>query len=359
VLTYSETGDSRFISKSGERSYALINFKVPVDQVQDLTDEVRERVRSDELATYVTGAAAVYLDIAGASNEDIRKAEKYAFPLALVILILAFGSLVAAGVPILIGGASVVVALSALYLLAGIYDMSVFVLTISTMLGLGLGIDYALFAVSRFREELADYPPSEAIPRTVETAGRSIFFSGTAVLIGLAGLFFFPYMFMRSIGVAGVLVVLFSVIAALTLLPAVLAILGDKVNALSVRDRRGIGSGFWARSAQVVMNRPVLVLFAVGLILFALLYPATHMRVGVPEASVLPKEYESRVGDDILREDFDYSSLNPIQIVATLTEEPLSTPRGSRFRGDKPRSKNLHGRGRGASAGSHRGQPVY
>ena len=325
VLTYSETGDSRFISKSGERSYALINFKVPVDQVQDLTDEVRERVRSDELATYVTGAAAVYLDIAGASNEDIRKAEKYAFPLALVILILAFGSLVAAGVPILIGGASVVVALSALYLLAGIYDMSVFVLTISTMLGLGLGIDYALFAVSRFREELADYPPSEAIPRTVETAGRSIFFSGTAVLIGLAGLFFFPYMFMRSIGVAGVLVVLFSVIAALTLLPAVLAILGDKVNALSVRDRRGIGSGFWARSAQVVMIRPVLVLFAVGLILFALLYPATHMRVGVPEASVLPKEYESRVGDDILREDFDYSSLNPIQIVATLTEDPLST----------------------------------
>ncbi|MDQ3913237.1 MAG: MMPL family transporter [Actinomycetota bacterium] len=326
VLTYSETGDSRFISKSGERSYALINFKVPVDRVQDLTDEVRERVRSDELATYVTGAPAVYLDIAGASNEDIRKAEKYAFPLALVILILAFDSLVAAGVPILIGGASVVVTLSALYLLAGIYDMSVFVLTISTMLGLGLGIDYALFAVSRFREELAGYPISEAIPRTVETAGRSIFFSGSAVLIGLAGLFFFPYMFMRSIGIAGVLVVLFSVTAALTLLPAVLAILGDKVNALSVRGRRadGIGSGFWARSAQVVMNRPVLVLFAVGLILFALLYPATHMRVGVPEASVLPKEYESRVGDDILKEDFDYASLNPIQIVATLTYDPLS-----------------------------------
>jgi RND superfamily putative drug exporter len=329
VVSYSETNDPQFISESGKRSYALVSFEVPIDQAQGLANAVRESVRSEELATYVTGAPAVYLDITEASNDDVRRAEEYAFPLALVILILAFGSLVAAGVPVLIGGASVVVTLATLYFLAGVYDMSVFVFTISTMLGLGLGIDYALFAVSRFREELEHYPVSEAVPRTLETAGRSIFFSGTAVLIGLAGLLFFPYMFMRSIGVAGTLVVFFSVTAALTLLPAVLAILGHKINALSVRHRRRsdelAGAGLWARSAELVMRHPLVVLFVVGATLFALLYPATHMEVGVPEASVLPERYESRAGDDILKEDFDYASLTPIEVLATLPDDPAST----------------------------------
>jgi len=326
VTSYSETNDPLFISESGERSYALVGFDTPLEQAQGLVDEVRDKVRTDELKTYVTGAPAVYLDITEASNEDIRRAEEYAFPLALVILVIAFGSLVAAGVPVLIGGASVALTLTSLYFLAGVYDLSVFVLTISTMLGLGLGIDYALFAVSRFREELEDHPVSEAIPRTVETAGRSIFFSGTAVLIGLMGLLFFPYMFMRSIGVAGALVVFVSVAAALTLLPAVLAILGHKINAFPVRRRRGegAGSGFWASSAELVMRSPLLVLLVVGAFLFALLYPATHMRVGVPEASVLPNKYESRLGDDILREDFDYASLTPMEVVATLSDDPLS-----------------------------------
>ncbi len=327
VIGYSETNDPRFVSEDGGESYTLINFNTPYDDAQDLVDEVRRKVSNDELTTYVTGAPAVYMDITEASNEDIRQAEKYAFPLALVILIVAFGSLVAAGIPVLIGGAGVVVTLSALYFLAGFYDMSVFALTISTMLGLGLGIDYALFAVSRFREELENGPVSEAVPRTVETAGRSIFFSGTAVLIGLTGLLFFPYMFMRSIGVAGALVVLFSVASALTLLPAVLAILGPKVNALSVRRRRmsgTVGAGFWARSAEFVMRHPISVLVVVGAMLLVLLYPVIHMRVGVPEASVLPEEYESRQGNDILRENFDYASLTPIYAVATLSDDPLS-----------------------------------
>ncbi|HEY0128110.1 MAG TPA: MMPL family transporter, partial [Rubrobacteraceae bacterium] len=157
------------------------------------------------------------------------------------------------------------------------------------------------------------------------TAGRSIFFSGLAVLIGLSGLLFFPFMFLRSIGVAGVLVVFVSVSAALTLLPAVLGVLGHRVNALAVRRNRGaVGAGFWGRSAEAVMQHPVLVILIVGVTLCALLYPATHMKVGIPEASVLPKNYESRAGDDILKQDFDYASLSPMQIVATVPEDPLS-----------------------------------
>jgi putative drug exporter of the RND superfamily len=325
VTTYGDTRDSRFVSKDGKKTYAVIAFNISIDETRNVVDEVRSKVRSKELETYVTGAPAVYQDLEEASNEDIKQAEKYAFPFALLILVLAFGTVVAAGVPVLIGGVSVLTSLAALYFVAGSYDMSVFVLTLSTMLGLGLGIDYALFFVSRFREELESYPVSEAVPRTVETAGRSIFFSGTAVLIGLSGLLFFPFMFMRSIGVAGVMVVFVSVSAALTLLPASLGVLGHRVNWLPVRRRSPIpGSGFWSRSAEVVMRHPILVILLVAALLTALLYPVTHMKVGIPEASVLPEKYESRAGDDILKDNFEYAALNPMEIVATLVEDPLS-----------------------------------
>jgi putative drug exporter of the RND superfamily len=325
VTTYASTQDARFISDDGEKAYAVIAFNVSIDETRNVVEEVRGKVRSEELDTYVTGAAAVYQDLEEASNEDIKRAEKYAFPFALLILLLAFGTVVAAGVPVLIGGVSVLTTLAALYFVAGSYDMSVFVLTLSTMLGLGLGIDYALFFVSRFREELESYPVSEAVLRTVTTAGRSIFFSGTAVLIGLSGLLFFPFMFMRSIGVAGVMVVFVSVAAALTLLPALLGVLGHRVNWLPVRRHgRSIGTGFWSRSAEVVMRHPLVVILLVSTLLATLLYPVTHMKVGIPEASVLPEKYESRAGDDILKQNFEYAALNPMEIVATLPEDPLS-----------------------------------
>jgi putative drug exporter of the RND superfamily len=325
VTTYAGTQDARFISDDGKKAYAVIAFNVSIDETRNVVDEVRSKVRSEELDTYVTGAAAVYQDLEEASNEDIKRAEKYAFPFALLILLLAFGTVVAAGVPVLIGGVSVLTTLAALYFVAGSYDMSVFVLTLSTMLGLGLGIDYALFFVSRFREELESYPVSEAVSRTVTTAGRSIFFSGTAVLIGLSGLLFFPFMFMRSIGVAGVMVVFVSVAAALTLLPALLGVLGHRVNWLPVRRHgRSIGTGFWGRSAEVVMRHPLIVILLVSTLLATLLYPVTHMKVGIPEASVLPEKYESRAGDDILKQNFEYAALNPMEIVATLPEDPLS-----------------------------------
>jgi len=330
ITTYASSGDDRLVSGDGTDSYALVGFDVSENETQDLVEEVRNRVESDSsgrLETYVTGAPAVYLDIQEASNEDIRQAEAYALPLALVILVIAFGSLVAAGVPVLVGGASVVTTLAALYFLSGTYDMSIFSLSIATMLGLGLGIDYALFAVSRFREELDEYETAEAVRRTVATAGRSIFFSGTAVLIGLSGLLFFPFMFMRSIGVAGVTVVFVAVAAALTLLPAMLGILGHRINALSIRRRRSFeatDTGFWGRSAEAVMRRPFIVILTVGVLLGALLYPVEHMRIGVPEASVLPQSYESRAGDDILKQEFDYAALNPVQILAETPGDPLS-----------------------------------
>jgi RND superfamily putative drug exporter len=325
VASYAGSKDPRFISQDGKKSYAIVTSNVSVDETRNVVDRARRGVHSDELETYVTGAPAVYQDLEDASNEDVKQAEKYAFPFAVVILIFAFGTLVAAGVPVLIGGASVLTALAVLYFISGFYDMSVFTLTLSTMLGLGLGIDYALFFVSRFREELESFPTAEAVPRTVATAGRSIFFSGTAVLIGLSGLLFFPFMFMRSIGMAGVVVVFVSVTAALTLLPALLGVLGSNLNRLAIRRRRdGVGTAFWSRSAEIVMGHPFAVILLTALILGVLLHPVGHMKVGIPEATVLPQKYESRAGDDILKKNFEYAALNPMEIVASLDEDPLS-----------------------------------
>ena len=325
VASYAGSKDPRFISEDGKKSYAIVTSNVSVDETRNVVDGVRKVVRSDELETYVTGAPAVYQDLEDASNEDVKQAEKYAFPFAVVILIFAFGTLVAAGVPVLIGGASVLTALAVLYFISGVYDMSVFTLTLSTMLGLGLGIDYALFFVSRFREELENFSTAEAVPRTVATAGRSIFFSGIAVLVGLSGLLFFPFMFMRSIGVAGVVVVFVSVTAALTLLPALLGVLGPNINRLAIRRRReGVGAAFWSRSAELVMRHPFAVILLVAVTLGVLLHPVGHMRVGIPEATVLPQKYESRAGDDLLKKNFEYAALNPMEIVATLDRDPLS-----------------------------------
>ena len=352
VASYAGSEDPRFISEDGKKSYAVVTSDVSIDETRNVVEEVRGEVRSDKLETYVTGAPAVYQDLEEASNEDVKNAEKYAFPFAVIILIFAFGTLVAAGVPVLIGGASVLTALAALYFVTGFYDMSVFTLTLSTMLGLGLGIDYALFFVSRFREELEVYPTGEAVPRTVATAGRSIFFSGTAVLIGLSGLLFFPFMFMRSIGVAGVVVVFVSVTAALTLLPALLGVLGPRVNRLAIRRRRvGVGTAFWSRSAEIVMRHPLVVILLAAAILGTLLQPVGHMKVGIPEATVLPQKYESRAGDDILKKNFEYAALNPMEIVATLDEDPL----GSRGLSD---TREL-GERIGAADGVSRVESVY
>ena len=241
----------------------------------------------------------------------------------MIILIFAFGTLVAAGVPVLIGGVSVLTALAALYFIAGVYDMSVFTLTLSTMLGLGLGIDYALFFVSRFREELEDYPTAEAVPRTVATAGRSIFFSGTAVLIGLSGLLFFPFMFMRSIGVAGVVVVFVSVLRgadASAGAPGRPRTEDEHARDQAPRDGGGRLLGQERRGRDAPSGAVILL----GAVSPPLLYPVTHMKVGIPEASVLPQEYESRAGDDILKQNFEYAALYPMEIVASVEEDPLS-----------------------------------
>ena len=231
------------------------------------------------------------------------------------------------------GGFGVAAVLVSLYLVAQTTDLSIFVLNLATMLGLGLAVDYSLFITSRFREELARNggDVQAAVERSIATAGRAIFFSGLTVLIGLSGLIWFDFMFLRSVGVAGVLVVFFSVLAALTLLPALLGIIGTRVESLRVnRWRAGAADahrehGFWAALSYKVMRHPVLVLVPTFLVLLVLGAPFLNVSISSPDATILPKSAPSRFGLDTLSEEFGPGEISPFVIAFTTTSSTFSS----------------------------------
>lgn len=228
------TDDRRQVSRDGKSAYEIVNLKLDADASPRLVERLKAAIRPTPLRVLVAGAPVFYDDIERVSSEDLRRAEMVAFPFAVLLLLLIFGSVVAAFVPALAGGVSVAVSLALIFGIARLTDMSIFVLNVTTMIGLGLGVDYALFMTSRFREEIAVRSVAEAVAATVRSAGKAVFFSGGTVCLGLLALTSFSFMTLRSVGIAGALVVAVSVLAALTLLPAALSIAGDRVDALRV-----------------------------------------------------------------------------------------------------------------------------
>ncbi|MGB3328064.1 MAG: MMPL family transporter, partial [Thermomicrobiales bacterium] len=255
-----------------------------------------------------------------------------AFPVALAALLIVFGSAVAAAVPLIVGGAGVAVILLLIWLVAHVTDMSIFTLNLATMLGLGLAVDYSLFVTSRFREERRRPGTTleDAVARSVATAGRAVFFSGLTVLIGLAGLCIFPLMFLRSVGIAGILVVAVSTLGALTLLPATLAIIGNRIDRYSLPFLSGLASegkpdrGFWHGLALRVMAHPFLVIAITATFLISLGAPFLHANVSSPDATILPRDLPSRQGYDLLASEFTGGEISPF-VLAVHTDEPMTS----------------------------------
>jgi RND superfamily putative drug exporter len=237
----------------------------------------------------------------------------------MAALLLVFGSVVAALVPLIVGGLGVAGVLLATYWVAHVTDLSIFVLNLATMLGLGLAVDYSLFVTSRFREELArrDGDVVAAVEHSIATAGKAVFFSGLTVLIGLSGLTFFSFMFLRSVGIAGVIVVAFSALAALTLLPAVLGIVGTNIDRLAFHPLRRFHhagrpeDGFWARLSRRVMAHPFAVLIPTLAFLVVLGSPFLDVNVSSPDGRILPTDLPSRQGFDTLTEEYGAGEISP------------------------------------------------
>ena len=342
VVGYRDAGgDERFLSRDRTASYVVVRLHATdeesIEQVEPLSALIRDQ---PGLTHQLTGYGPLAHDVNEQSEEDLLRAELVSLPLALFILILVFASILAAAMPLLVAGLAIPSSLALIYLVAQQTEMTIYVINVATMLGLALAIDYSLFLVSRFREELRrGREVGLAVEIAVGTAGKAVTFSGLAVAIGLLGLLFFESPAISSIGIAGSLVVLCSVFYGLTFLPAALGMLGPRVNALSLgagfaalRRRLGLAppeTGLrhsrWEQVARAVMRRPVLVLIPTLLVLLAAGAPFLSLNQAVPDASVLPAGRESRDAYVALREEFPGGAANPFTVLADVRGEPTST----------------------------------
>ena len=274
--------------------------------------------RGDAATVRAGGLAVVNAEVTHTIEDDLLTAEMIAIPITLVLLVWVFGSIVAALLPLAVGIFSIITTFAILQLFAQFTDVSIFALNATTALGLGLAIDYSLFIVSRYREELAGgHAPGDAVVRTVRTAGRTILFSAVTVAIGLSAMLVFPIPFMRSFGYAGMGVAATAAFGAVVMLPAMLAALGHRVEKGRVFKRRPVvdGEGVWHRLAVFVMRRPLPIATAVIALLLLLGAPFLGIRLGTPDDRVLAPGADVRETHDILREDYAAGEAATIQVV--------------------------------------------
>lgn len=335
VVSYWSLGNVAALrSTDGATGMVVARIAGDEDAVQATTERIDDRLTGDRgpVTVAAAGQAPVMASVSRTIEGDLARAESVAIPITLVLLVLVFGGLVAAGLPLLVGAVSVLGTFFTLWVISGITDVSIFSINLVTALGLGLAIDYSLFIVSRFREELRsrprrDWRPDErraveaALVRTVETAGRTIAVSALTVAISLSALLVFPLYFLRSFAYAGIGVTLVAAATSVVALPALLAVLGRRVDSLRLLGREGrdaaAGTGFWHRTAERVMRRPVLVsVVAVG-ILLVLGAPFLGVRFGTPDERVLPTGDPARQATERLRSDFASDEAEAFPVVLT------------------------------------------
>ena len=321
VISYWSTGIPAFKSEDGTRALVAGVIAGDEDTVNDRVEELSETYsrESDGLTVTVGGFAEVFRQVGETIEHDLITAEKIAFPITLILLILVFGSLVAASLPLLIGGIAILGSFLILTVISEMTLVSIFALNLVTAMGLGLAIDYSLFVVSRFREELANgLSVDEAVVQTVRTAGRTVAFSGLTVALSLSALLVFPLAFLKSFAYAGVAVVVLAALASTVFLPAVLAMLGTRVDKLSWRRRRAETSstGFWHRVAMFVMRRPIPLATVLIIFLLFLGAPFLNVEFGRPDDRVLPDHATSHQVSQVLRDEFPVNTTTNLNVVA-------------------------------------------
>src|SRR5690348_3017401 len=329
VSTYWSTGSPRLVSADRHATYAVLQLTGADDAArQDSYKAIKAELTPASLAASgVTARVGGTVPMEAAINSEvtanIAKAELFSMPVLLILLLVIFGSLVAAALPVAIGGIAILGSFTVLRLLTMATTVSVYSVNITTILGLGLGIDYGLFMVTRFREELHRQPTVEqAVARTVATAGRTVAVSGITVAVALTSLMLFPDNFLRSMGYGGVATVAVDMLAALIVLPALLAVLGPKVNALRIRRNvhrpvRDEGSGAWYRLAHSVMRRPAVYATVIVIGLLALGAPFLRISWGGTDARTLPAASTVRQVSEALDSQFPVNSTAPVEALVT------------------------------------------
>jgi RND superfamily putative drug exporter len=320
VVSYWSTGGApAFLGTDGRTGQAIVIAQDGVDR-EELAAEIVNAVGGDQgdLIVYAFGGEIIGNAFNDTITGDLARAESIAIPVTAIILLFVFGSVVAAGLPFLVAGGTILGSFLLLFLVSRLTDVSVFALNLVTGLGLALGIDYALLIINRFREELAaGRSVPDAVAATVGSAGRTVFVSGITVAVALASLLIFPQYFLRSFAYAGIAVSLLAVLGALTAIPALLAILGRNVNRLKVRrgDLSPKDDGAWARLARFVMRRPWPVLIGTVAVLLVLAAPALGAVFGQVDERALPPDNPAAQAGEVLRERFPGNEGSPYEIV--------------------------------------------
>ncbi len=332
ITSYYDTQAPSFVSADKHETYIAVRLQPNTSDGR--ANKIAKALRTTDVKTLIGGTRAVDLTINGRVPADIGKAEGIGTPILLILLLVVFGSLVAASMPVLIGGFAVLGAFTLVRLITMFTSVSMFSLNIITILGMGLAVDYGLFMVSRFREELdRGRPVPEAVSRTVATAGRTVAVSGVLVALALSSLLIYPQVILHSMGYGGAAAVLVAMLASLTVLPALLAVLGHRVDAgrLPWSRRRRLPSvtgavaglvtsdrsenGRWGRIALAVMRRPVPVLIGIVVLLGVLSAPFARVHFGGIDERMLPAGTQSRVVSERLAADFTGAGMRPIQVL--------------------------------------------
>jgi RND superfamily putative drug exporter len=309
-------------STTGDTALIMVRLSGDDDAVNDRAVQIADAVEGDQGALTITpgGPAVVNHAVSDRVESDLQRAEMIALPVTLLLLIVVFGSVVAALLPLAVGILAIIGTFAVLQVMTTFTDVSIFSLNLTTALGLGLAIDYSLFVVSRFREELGHgYDTRTAVVRTVRTAGRTVIFSAVTVAISLAAMLVFPITFLKSFAYAGIAVALMAAVGAVVVLPALLAVLGPRVNKWAIfhRSTPAVGEGIWHRIATIVMKRPLPIATAAIVFLLALGSPFLHIAFGLPDDRVLPPGDSARVVQDALRDDFTSREASPLEVVMT------------------------------------------
>jgi RND superfamily putative drug exporter len=322
TLSYWSAGGAPTLKSSDENSAFLFIYSEDVewDNVQSLGKRIQEKYdgKFENLTVYASGTGVFAHAINTKIADDLKLSEAISIPLTFILLVFVFGGLVASAMPLLVGVSAILGSLLVIYLLTLFTGVSVFALNLITGLGLGLGIDYSLLVVNRFREELhSGKSVDEAIKRTVATAGKTVFYSGLTVVITLAALMLFPLMFLKSFGYAGVTVVIMAVLGALIALPALLAILGKRIDKAVVRKGalKPKEDGRWAQTARFVMRKPVSVVVLSLVILTVLAAPIKNIVFSQVDSRVLPASNPAAYAAQLITERFPGQEGNPIEVI--------------------------------------------